>query len=453
MEVFGADWAKAWMVEINADPAYREAGRGWHGAILLRMWPDEEREGRSLYVDLDDGECRAARVASDADSAASQWVIGGAPEMWRSVLAGGLDPILGLLHGQLRLERGNLLKLVPYARAAKVLLTAAGRVPASFPGDANGGVAQAPPDSGAPAASVRDWTDGGAGDERAARSRRLDTSLLPMRLWQKAKKLGAWDPGDIDLKTDREDWSRLTEEERDLLLRLVVQFRGGEGAVTTELLPLMSVIADEGRVEEEIFLSSFLWEEAKHVEMFDRFMAEVAPSRTDFARFETAAWRGIFLDRLPAAMRALRSDSSPAAQVRAAVTYHLVVEGILAETGYHAYHLILERRGIMPGMQRAIQYIKRDESRHVVWGQYLIGRLVAEHGDLMWKLAESRLAELLEPSLDVIRDVFGAYDAMPFDLRLDTFTDFAVSAFRVRLSKLESIRHAKLHEFVHSAAD
>jgi hypothetical protein len=86
-----------------------------------------------------------------------------------------------------------------------------------------------------------------------------------------------------------------------------------------------------------------------------------------------------------------------------------------------------------------------------VWGQYLIGRLVAEHGDLMWKLAESRLAELLEPSLDVIRDVFGAYDAMPFDLRLDTFTDFATAAFRVRLSKLESIRHAKLHEFVHSA--
>jgi ribonucleoside-diphosphate reductase beta chain len=289
--------------------------------------------------------------------------------------------------------------------------------------------------------------------ERGALSRRLERSLVPMKLWQAAKKPGMWDPGEIDLKQDREDWNRLTGPERDLLMRLAVQFRGGEGAVSTHLLPLMSVIAGEGRVEEAMYLSSYLWEEAKHIEMFDRFLGDVAMAREDHASYETAAWLRMFGEILRADMHALRSDATPRAQVRAAVTFHLVVEGILGETGYHAYHLILERRGILPGMQRAMQYIKRDESRHLKWGQYLVGRLVAEHGDLMWKLAEGRLAELLEPSLDVVRDVFAAYDVMPFDLRLETFTDFAMTAFRGRLSKLEATRHMKLHELIRSDID
>lgn len=293
----------------------------------------------------------------------------------------------------------------------------------------------------------------GAAPGRRSAFRRLDNTLFPMRLWQKAKKLGIWDPRDIGLNTDREDWSRLTEVQRDLLLRLAVQFRGGETAVTTELLPMLGVIAEEGRLEEEVYLTSFLWEEAKHVEMFDRFLTEVAPSRTELEVYGTPAWRRIFEDELPADLRALRHDNTPVAQVRAAVTYHLVVEGILAETGYHGYHLILERHGILPGMQRAIQYIKRDESRHVAWGLYLIGRLVAEHGDVIWKTAEARLAELLEPSLDVVREVFDAYEKMPFELNRDALLNYAMTAFRNRLSKLESTRHAPLHELLHANAD
>jgi hypothetical protein len=53
----------------------------------------------------------------------------------------------------------------------------------------------------------------------------------------------------------------------------------------------------------------------------------------------------------------------------------------------------------------------------------------------------------------VVRDVFAAYDVMPFDLRLETFTDFAMTAFRGRLSKLEATRHMKLHELIRSDID
>ena len=42
--------------------------------------------------------------------------------------------------------------------------------------------------------------------------RGLRHDTLPMRLYHKAKKLGTWDPRDIDLTQDREDWARIPDE-------------------------------------------------------------------------------------------------------------------------------------------------------------------------------------------------------------------------------------------------
>ena len=36
--------------------------------------------------------------------------------------------------------------------------------------------------------------------------RALDGESLPMRLYEKAKRLGVWNPSDIDLTRDRKDW-------------------------------------------------------------------------------------------------------------------------------------------------------------------------------------------------------------------------------------------------------
>ena len=83
------------------------------------------------------------------------------------------------------------------------------------------------------------------------------------------------------------------------------------------------------------------------------------------ARFETPAYRTVFVDELPAALHGLVDDASPRAQARAAVTYNMIVEGVLAETGYRAYHATLEARGILPGMRELVRLVKRDESRHI----------------------------------------------------------------------------------------
>lgn len=268
----------------------------------------------------------------------------------------------------------------------------------------------------------------------------LDHRSPPMRLWHKAKKLGTWDPRDIDFTADAADWKRLADDERDVILRLTSLFQAGEESVTMDLLPLIMVVAGEGRLEEEMYLTSFLWEEAKHVEAFRRFLDEVADEHTDLSRYHTPSYLRIFQDELPTAMDRLRFDTSPQAQAAASVTYNMIVEGVLAETGYHAYDRLLQRNGIMPGMQQVVTHLRRDEARHIAYGVYLLSRLVAEHGDPVWEAIEARLGELLEPALGVVGEIFAAYDVVPFGLRVEEFSDFALSQFGKRMARLERAR-------------
>ena len=96
-----------------------------------------------------------------------------------------------------------------------------------------------------------------------------------MVLFEKAKRLGIWNPADIDFSQDKKDWAGLTDAQRDITLRLISLFVSGVEAVTLDLLPLINVIANQGSPEEEMFLTTFLWEEAKHVDFFSRFLERI----------------------------------------------------------------------------------------------------------------------------------------------------------------------------------
>jgi len=265
----------------------------------------------------------------------------------------------------------------------------------------------------------------------------LDTAALPFRLFQKAKQHGIWDPAGIDFTRDRGDWSRLSDEERDLLLRLTAMFQAGEESVTLDLLPLIRVIASEGRLEEEMYLTSFLWEEAKHIELFHRFLSEVAADHGDLARFCSPSYRAIVYEALPAALARLERDPSPAAQAEASVTYNMIVEGVLAETGYHGYLTILEARGLMPGICAGIRRLKQDESRHIAYGVYLLTRLVAEGGEAIWRTIQQRMELLLPPALGVVHETFAPYDPVPFAVDPESFLDFAMTQFQHRYARIE----------------
>lgn len=222
--------------------------------------------------------------------------------------------------------------------------------------------------------------------------RGLRHDILPMRLYHKAKKLGIWDPRDIDLTQDRQDWLGLPEEYRERLRGLILGFQAGEEAVTLDLTPLIITVAREGRLEEEMFLTTFLWEEAKHTEFFRRILDEVVQVQEDLNALvrPTNTTRDLFGEDLPRMMNRLLTDPTPENQVKASILYNMVIEGVLAETGYFSFSRLLGQAGMMPGLLQGIQLIKRDESRHIAYGVFLISRLVAQHPSL-WPLVEERM--------------------------------------------------------------
>src|ERR1700730_14591163 len=155
----------------------------------------------------------------------------------------------------------------------------------------------------------------------------LRHDILPMRLYHKAKRLGIWDPRSIDFSQDIQDWQRFSDEEREAIISLTALFQAGEEGVTLDLLPLIMTVAREQRLEEEMFLTTFLWEEAKHLEFFRRFLDEVAHEHSDLSHYHTPSYRQLFYEELPHAMNILLTDQSPEAQVRASVTYNMIIEG------------------------------------------------------------------------------------------------------------------------------
>ncbi|GAB4474863.1 MAG: R2-like ligand-binding oxidase [Anaerolineae bacterium] len=276
-------------------------------------------------------------------------------------------------------------------------------------------------------------------------TRGLRRDTPPMRLYEKAKRLGVWNPSDIDLSRDRADWQRLSDDERDLLLRLTALFQAGEEAVTLDLLPLIAVIAQEGRLEEELYLTTFLFEEAKHTDFFSRFLSEVAQAGPDLSRYHTEHYRAIFYHALPEALQALRQDTSPSAQARASVTYNMIVEGMLAETGYHVYFSALEANDLLPGQRQGIALLKQDESRHIAYGVFLLSRLIAEHEEV-WEVVDRTFNALMMPALGIIRDAVSGYTPIPFGLREEDFLNYAMMQFSKRRERLMKARGQTLDE-------
>jgi putative sterol carrier protein len=135
-EIFTDDWAQLWSDSINANQDYRKAATKWEGAIAMVMTPDADMgipDERIVIADLWHGDCRSAKAAGTAELEEAPYLIKAEPAAWKSVLAGKTDPIVGLMGGKLKLAKGSLFALLPYAKAAKELVRSAIDVDTSYP--------------------------------------------------------------------------------------------------------------------------------------------------------------------------------------------------------------------------------------------------------------------------------------------------------------------------------
>jgi ribonucleoside-diphosphate reductase beta chain len=206
-----------------------------------------------------------------------------------------------------------------------------------------------------------------------------------------------WDPFDIDLETDRERLiSYLEGEDRaeamlDSMRMGVARFGAGEQAVTEDLAPLATALDD---LDDQMFLTTQIYEEAKHTDHFDRYWREVIhpveealgfePSSPTDDRWFNDAYHDLF-ERNEEATHRLLEDPTPENFARAYCHYHLVIEGILAQTGYYGMqqsyaednHTDLPH---LPGLYEGFTKIRQDEGRHVGFGMAKLKELVAEEG-------------------------------------------------------------------------
>ena len=265
----------------------------------------------------------------------------------------------------------------------------------------------------------------------------LDKTLQPWRDYQLAKKY-AWNPQDLALQSDARDWQILDARAQDVILNLLSMFVNGEEAVASELAPLLFALGKIGGLrEEEMFVTTQIFDESIHVEFFHRWFEEVVRDPVDHSKYWGANYRAIFDDALPHALDALVADHSPRALARAFVAYHMVVEGTLAETGYQAIFLACQRKNVFPGLKQGIEYVKRDESRHIAYGIYALQRLIRSDRALMEFVTEE-LNRLLPFALGVIPDALAPYgDDVPFGIDLMEMTEYAIDQFNKRLNAVE----------------
>jgi ribonucleoside-diphosphate reductase beta chain len=274
----------------------------------------------------------------------------------------------------------------------------------------------------------------------------LNWDSLPLKLFA-GGNAKFWDPADIDFSRDRADWESLSEVDRDGATQLCAQFIAGEEAVTQDIQPFMAAMRAEGRLGDEMYLTQFAFEEAKHTQVF-RLWLDAVGITDDLRGYidELPAYREMFYEQLPESLGALYTDPSPVAQIRASATYNHVIEGMMALTGYYAWHKICVDRGILPGMQELIRRISDDERRHMAWGTFTCRRHVAAD-DANWMVFETRMNELIPLALRNTEEVFALYgDEIPFDFSKDEFLTYATEKGTRRLGTINSARGRPLEE-------
>lgn len=135
-EIFGAEFADEFAKEINSSEVYRDEARTWKDPMVFVLLAETELgldADMGVYLDLKGGECREARIATEADRARTKFVITGTARVWKDIYDGKLDPVAAFRREQVTVERGSRGILTAYLDASRELLEALRRVDIELP--------------------------------------------------------------------------------------------------------------------------------------------------------------------------------------------------------------------------------------------------------------------------------------------------------------------------------
>lgn len=130
-----AAWVAAYASAINASEEYRQASTEWtHGSVALVM-PAQPSLGLAedvgIWLDLDRGVCRGAKMVSRAEAQQAPFVLTAEYRYWKQIIKKELGPIAGIMQRKVGLV-GSLPIVVRFIKSAEALVDAATRVPTRF---------------------------------------------------------------------------------------------------------------------------------------------------------------------------------------------------------------------------------------------------------------------------------------------------------------------------------
>jgi len=287
----------------------------------------------------------------------------------------------------------------------------------------------------------------------ATRPTQLDEDEKGFRYYRNAVERH-WDPQDIDLSVDRENVSKLPDEVFEQLHVSLAKFGAGEQSVTEDLSPLAVVLSD---VEDQMFVTTQLYEEAKHTDFFDRYWKQVIHPEEDARGWERTSpldpkWFDDdyveLFDRNDEAMALLLTDDTSENRAKAYCHYHLVIEGILAQTGYYGLTKVwgpqVEEYPELPGLVEGINLIRQDEGRHVGFGMAKLRDLV-QSGEVDAELLDETVGELVllvQGTLTPDEEEQAALDELPQVLDDDELTEYAIGKHTERMGQITDAAQA-----------
>ncbi len=251
-------------------------------------------------------------------------------------------------------------------------------------------------------------------------------------LFKKGKREGTWDPDDIDLDQDEDDWAAFDDAEQEMFLQIASGFYEGEEDVTRTLAPYMYALEGvDGEVpfdpvQEEMYLAQQVYEEAKHTDFFSRYFETVAGTQNlepymdddgDGSGYDIKDLYGKGEELIDAKRAGDRSDLLYMLG-DAYLEYMGIIEAQAARGGYMIFDQMIElkatemgRDKVLPGFQTGIGKVRQDETRHIENGRWMLAKLAEAEPDIVGDIYEPRLTAYLEEQLltDSPRDYGSAY--------------------------------------------
>lgn len=202
-----------------------------------------------------------------------------------------------------------------------------------------------------------------------------------------------WDPYEIEIEEDKKNLleADLDEEVFDGMRMGIARFGAGEEAVTEDLAPFTVVLED---IEDQMYVTTQIYEEAKHTELFDRYWRNVINPVEEANGWEKSSpledrWFNDAYDELfernERATSRLLEEDTPENRARAFSHYHLTIEGVAAQTGYYGMGRSYSEDEFpelphLPGLVEGLDHTRADEGRHVGFGMSKLKELVQEEG-------------------------------------------------------------------------